>query len=78
MKVFVTGATSVVGTRAVPTLVEAGHEVTAVARSDAKADLVRSLGARALMKSLRVSNRRFKEASGWAPAHPSIRGSWSA
>jgi nucleoside-diphosphate-sugar epimerase len=34
--------------------------------------------ARALMKSLRVSNRRFRETSGWAPAHPSIRGSWAA
>ena len=31
-----------------------------------------------LMKSLRISNARFKQASGWAPAHPSIRGSWSA
>ena len=45
MKVFVTGATGVVGTRAVPALVAAGHEVTAVARSAAKAELVRSLGA---------------------------------
>jgi nucleoside-diphosphate-sugar epimerase len=45
MKVFVTGATGVIGTRAVPALVAAGHEVTAVARSDAKADLVRSMGA---------------------------------
>jgi nucleoside-diphosphate-sugar epimerase len=46
MKVFLTGGTGVVGTRAVPALVAAGHEVTAVARSDAKADLVRSMGAR--------------------------------
>ena len=45
MKVFVTGATGVIGTRAVPALVAAGHEVTAVARGEAKADLVRSLGA---------------------------------
>ena len=45
MKVFLTGGTGVVGTRAVPALVAAGHEVTAVARSAAKADLVRSLGA---------------------------------
>ena len=48
MKVFVTGGTGVVGTRAVPALVAAGHEVTAVARSAAKADLVRSLGASAV------------------------------
>lgn len=45
MKVLVTGATGVIGTRAVPALVAAGHEVTAVARSAAKADLVRSFGA---------------------------------
>ncbi len=45
MKIFVTGGTGVVGTRAVPALVAAGHEVTAVARDDAKAELVRSMGA---------------------------------
>lgn len=45
MKVFLTGATGVVGTRAVPSLVADGHEVTAVARTGEKADLVRSMGA---------------------------------
>lgn len=45
MKVFVTGGTGVVGTRAVPALVAAGHEVTAVARTADKAELVRSMGA---------------------------------
>lgn len=45
MKVFVTGGTGVVGTRAVPALVAAGHEVTAVARTPEKAELVRSTGA---------------------------------
>jgi nucleoside-diphosphate-sugar epimerase len=44
MKVFVTGGTGVVGTRAVPALVADGHEVTALARSGAKAEVVRSLG----------------------------------
>ncbi|MET0741082.1 MAG: NAD(P)-dependent oxidoreductase [Candidatus Nanopelagicales bacterium] len=44
MRIFLTGATGVVGTRALPALVEAGHQVTAAARSAAKADLVRSLG----------------------------------
>lgn len=44
MKVFVTGGTGVVGTRALSALVADGHEVTAVARGDAKAALVRSLG----------------------------------
>lgn len=45
MKVFLTGGTGVVGTRAVPALVAAGHEVTAVARTGPKAELVRSMGA---------------------------------
>lgn len=45
MKVFVTGGTGVVGTRAVPALVAAGHDVTAVARGEEKAALVRSMGA---------------------------------
>ena len=46
-KVFVTGATGVLGRRVLPRLVAEGHEVTAVARSEEKADLVRSLGAAA-------------------------------
>jgi nucleoside-diphosphate-sugar epimerase len=45
MKLFVTGGTGVVGTRAVPALVAAGHMVTAVARNDAKAAAVTELGA---------------------------------
>lgn len=45
MRVFVAGATGVLGRRAVPRLVEAGHAVTGVARSAPKADLLRSLGA---------------------------------
>ncbi len=31
-----------------------------------------------LTRSLRVSNRRFREASGWAPAYPSAREGWIA
>jgi nucleoside-diphosphate-sugar epimerase len=44
MKIFLAGGTGVVGTRALPALVAAGHDVTAVARTDEKAALVRSLG----------------------------------
>jgi nucleoside-diphosphate-sugar epimerase len=32
--------------------------------------------AAALSRSLRVSNRRFREATGCKPAHPSIREGW--
>lgn len=44
-KVFVTGATGVLGRRLVPQLVEAGHQVTAVARSAEKAEALRATGA---------------------------------
>lgn len=44
MKVFLAGGTGVVGTRALPALVAAGHDVTAVARGSDKAALVERLG----------------------------------
>ena len=44
-KVFVAGATGVLGKRAVARLVAEGHEVTGVARSEQKAQLLRRLGA---------------------------------
>jgi nucleoside-diphosphate-sugar epimerase len=46
MKVFVAGATGALGTQLVPQLVGRGHEVVGMTRSEAKQDLVRSLGAR--------------------------------
>lgn len=45
MKVFVTGATGVIGRRLLPLLVRAGHEVTAVARSPEKQAAVVHAGA---------------------------------
>jgi nucleoside-diphosphate-sugar epimerase len=45
VRIFVAGGTGVVGRRAIPGLVAKGHELTAVVRSLAKADLVSSLGA---------------------------------
>ena len=46
MKVFVAGATGVLGRALVPQLVERGHEVVGMTRSASKQDLLRSLGAR--------------------------------
>jgi nucleoside-diphosphate-sugar epimerase len=46
MKVFVAGATGVIGRQLVPQLVAKGHEVVGMTRSGAKQDLVRTLGAR--------------------------------
>jgi nucleoside-diphosphate-sugar epimerase len=45
MKVFVAGATGVLGRRAVPAMIRRGHEVTGVARSPEKAELLRGFGA---------------------------------
>jgi nucleoside-diphosphate-sugar epimerase len=46
MRVFVAGATGVLGRVLVPQLVARGHEVVGMTRSASKQDLVRSLGAR--------------------------------
>jgi nucleoside-diphosphate-sugar epimerase len=46
MKVFVAGATGALGRQLVPRLVTGGHEVVGLTRTDAKRELVRSLGAR--------------------------------
>jgi 2-alkyl-3-oxoalkanoate reductase len=46
MKIFVAGATGVLGRTLVPQLVDRGHEVVGMTRSASKQDLVRSLGAR--------------------------------
>jgi nucleoside-diphosphate-sugar epimerase len=47
MRVFLAGATGVVGRRLVPLLTGAGHQVTGLARTPAAAERVRALGAEA-------------------------------
>ncbi|MDQ6633793.1 MAG: NAD(P)-dependent oxidoreductase [Gemmatimonadota bacterium] len=46
MRIFVAGATGVIGTRIVPLLVAAGHDVTGVCRTDQKLAALQQLGAR--------------------------------
>ena len=48
MRVFVAGASGAIGTRLVPQLINAGHEVVGAARSPAGAERVRALGATAV------------------------------
>ena len=52
MRVFLAGATGVLGVRLVPLLVEAGHAVAGVTRSPAKTDNLRALGAEPLVCDL--------------------------
>ena len=52
MKVFLAGATGVIGSRALRQLVAAGHDVTAVARSAEKAEAIRAAGATPVQVSL--------------------------
>jgi nucleoside-diphosphate-sugar epimerase len=52
MKIFVTGATGVVGCRLIPLLLSAGHEVTAVARSSAGRAKLERQGATAVSLDL--------------------------
>jgi nucleoside-diphosphate-sugar epimerase len=44
MRIFVAGATGAVGRQLLPRLVERGHEVTALTRSESKQGLIRELG----------------------------------
>ena len=45
MRVFIAGATGAVGRRLIPRLIDAGHSVTGLTRTPAKAALLRDLGA---------------------------------
>ena len=49
MRIFVAGASGVLGVRIVPLLVAKGHEVAAMTRTPAKADLLASLGGRPIV-----------------------------
>nr|MBA2546537.1 NAD(P)H-binding protein [Solirubrobacterales bacterium] len=49
MRVFVAGATGALGRQLVPQLVEAGHKVTGMTRSESKVARLRDLGAEAVV-----------------------------
>src|SRR5437763_1548168 len=52
MRVFVAGASGEIGTRLVPQLIDAGHEVLGTHTSPVKAEHVRELGAQPVMVDL--------------------------
>lgn len=49
MRIFIAGATGAIGRKLVPMLVEAGHHVTAITRSEAKLDPLRAAGAESIV-----------------------------
>jgi nucleoside-diphosphate-sugar epimerase len=49
MRIFVAGATGAVGRRLVPILLSTGHSVTGLTRTPQKAELIRALGAAAVV-----------------------------
>ena len=61
MRIFVAGATGVIGRRLVPQLVERGHEVIGSARSPDKAERLRRLGAESVMLDV-LDARAVREA----------------
>ncbi len=72
MRVFVAGASGAIGTRLVPQLIAAGHEVTGTSRSPRKAELVAALGADPMVLDLldpRAVRRAIFEASPDAIVH---------
>ena len=52
MRVFVTGASGAIGSRLVPQLIDAGHEVVGTHHSPASAELLRTLGAKPVLLDL--------------------------
>jgi nucleoside-diphosphate-sugar epimerase len=61
MRVFVTGASGAIGTRLVPQLIDAGHEVIGTHNSPTSAELLRTLGANPVLLDL-LDARAVREA----------------
>jgi nucleoside-diphosphate-sugar epimerase len=61
MRVFVTGASGAIGSRLVPQLIEAGHEVVGTHNSPSSAELLRTLGAKPVRVDL-LDARAVREA----------------
>ncbi len=64
---FVAGASGVLGVRLVPLLVESGHEVAAMTRTPAKASMLASLGAEAVVCDVYDADRLTEEVRSFRP-----------
>ena len=67
MRIFVAGASGVIGVRLVPLLVDAGHEVAGMTRSPDKIDLVRGLGAEPVVCDVYDADVLAREVSAFRP-----------
>lgn len=67
MRVFVAGASGVIGIRLLPLLVRAGHEVAGMTRTRAKADLIARLGAHAVVADVYERDDLLEEVRAFQP-----------
>jgi nucleoside-diphosphate-sugar epimerase len=67
LRIFVAGATGVLGTRLVPLLVAAGHEVAGMTRSERKAAALRTLGAEPVVCDVYDAGRLAEAVTRFAP-----------